>query len=89
MEPRPDGRGKRRQNGTHLHVSGAAMEPRPDGRGKLEAQALNSAMAKTPQWSPGLMAGGSPPVMLACPFAVAPQWSPGLMAGGSSPRSRA
>ena len=36
-----------------------------------------------PQWSPGLMAGGSPPHVRLEGAVGAPQWSPGLMAGGS------
>ncbi len=38
----------------------AAMEPRPDGRGKEVPAPTNGDRAKAPQWSPGLMAGGSP-----------------------------
>ena len=34
MEPRPDGRGKRRHPTKEPHDIRAAMEPRPDGRGK-------------------------------------------------------
>ena len=37
----------------------AAMEPRPDGRGKDKVRDLDNQIAVTPQWSPGLMAGGS------------------------------
>ena len=36
-----------------------------------------------PQWSPGLMAGGSPPHVRLEGAVGSPQWSPGLMAGGS------
>ncbi|MGB3029481.1 MAG: hypothetical protein WBB59_05135, partial [Candidatus Microthrix parvicella] len=38
----------------------AAMEPRPDGRGKPVAADLPASIA-SPQWSPGLMAGGRDP----------------------------
>ena len=37
----------------------AAMEPRPDGRGKAEGGPAFWTQIKAPQWSPGLMAGGS------------------------------
>ncbi len=38
-----------------------------------------------PQWSPGLMAGGSRYSLHAYGIAIdVPQWSPGLMAGGRS-----
>ena len=40
----------------------------------------------TPQWSPGLMAGGSQYLDTSVSPGVAPQWSPGLMAGGRLPR---
>ena len=40
-------------------VSTAAMEPRPDGRGKLREQLAETDDVAAPQWSPGLMAGGS------------------------------
>ncbi len=42
----------------------AAMEPRPDGRGKPWVQIAATSEYQTPQWSPGLMAGGS------CPMAM-------------------
>ena len=38
-----------------------------------------------PQWSPGLMAGGSRALRPLVAVLVAPQWSPGLMAGGRAP----
>ncbi len=42
-----------------------------------------SAVQYGPQWSPGLMAGGSPMIGPLSPVDQAlPQWSPGLMAGG-------
>ena len=37
----------------------AAMEPRPDGRGKLTQPLPAFDKHNPPQWSPGLMAGGS------------------------------
>ncbi|MGB4745238.1 MAG: hypothetical protein WBH39_06240, partial [Candidatus Microthrix parvicella] len=33
-----------------------------------------------PQWSPGLMAGGRPPIVFYAKKVKVPQWSPGLMA---------
>ena len=42
----------------------AAMEPRPDGRGKDKVRDLDNQIAVTPQWSPGLMAGGRSPATL-------------------------
>ena len=84
MEPRPDGRGK---DGHRTSAAGrrtAAMEPRPDGRGKGSAMGHNTGDAKLPQWSPGLMAGGSADAAEEKVATVAPQWSPGLMAGGRS-----
>ena len=35
------------------------MEPRPDGRGKPAWSILATNTGREPQWSPGLMAGGS------------------------------
>ena len=37
------------------------MEPRPDGRGKPWVQIAATSEYQTPQWSPGLMAGGRAP----------------------------
>ncbi len=37
----------------------AAMEPRPDGRGKADLHPTAPPYETWPQWSPGLMAGGS------------------------------
>ena len=37
----------------------AAMEPRPDGRGKASLNVTEKLRTAAPQWSPGLMAGGS------------------------------
>ena len=39
-------------------------------------------MVYMPQWSPGLMAGGSRNVWYVRVSGALPQWSPGLMAGG-------
>ena len=36
------------------------MEPRPDGRGKYNRWRIVYIQRWLPQWSPGLMAGGSP-----------------------------
>ncbi len=86
MEPRPDGRGKVAPEtcGAFSHY-GAAMEPRPDGRGKVATGIATAAQWLWPQWSPGLMAGGSPSTTGTVTPDAPPQWSPGLMAGGSSP----
>ena len=51
--------GRRLQLGTSRRVATAAMEPRPDGRGKAEGGPAFWTQIKAPQWSPGLMAGGS------------------------------
>ncbi len=37
----------------------AAMEPRPDVRGKADLHPTAPPYETWPQWSPGLMAGGS------------------------------
>ena len=60
MEPRPDGRGKVTAPPVSAPTITAAMEPRPDGRGKVKAHTSTGQRSATPQWSPGLMAGGSP-----------------------------
>ena len=91
MEPRPDGRGKKPGLSVVGDHRGAAMEPRPDGRGKQGTKILSMSGVYGPQWSPGLMAGGSSVCQQAGPVAVMPQWSPGLMAGGrrhQHPRGR-
>ena len=59
MEPRPDGRGKERADGAVGDDREAAMEPRPDGRGKTTFATGSATKQEKPQWSPGLMAGGS------------------------------
>ncbi|MGB4746896.1 MAG: hypothetical protein WBH39_14640, partial [Candidatus Microthrix parvicella] len=41
--------------------------------------------ASTPQWSPGLMAGGRDAHTAMRRDVDTPQWSPGLMAGGRAP----
>ena len=38
------------------------MEPRPDGRGKYNRWRIVYIQRWLPQWSPGLMAGGSPDI---------------------------
>ena len=69
-----------RRDGRHRQ---AAMEPRPDGRGKVPPVMLACPFAVAPQWSPGLMAGGSRAKQLIHHTPPRrPQWSPGLMAGG-------
>ena len=40
-------------------------------------------VGELPQWSPGLMAGGSHRAGGCSISTASPQWSPGLMAGGS------
>ena len=40
------------------------------------------SLGALPQWSPGLMAGGSGISTSHTPPRTGPQWSPGLMAGG-------
>ena len=40
-------------------TANAAMEPRPDGRGKADLHPTAPPYETWPQWSPGLMAGGS------------------------------
>ena len=62
MEPRPDGRGKVQIVCVRIRLLDAAMEPRPDGRGKPVIGLLSPVDQALPQWSPGLMAGGSPSV---------------------------
>ena len=62
----------------------AAMEPGPDGRGKDAAVLSAEPHSASPQWSPGLMAGGSTGDTWKPTALMEPQWSPGLMAGGSS-----
>ena len=83
MEPRPDGRGKPALEALNGAVTEhAAMEPRPDGRGKGFVIIDEVHNMTPPQWSPGLMAGGSRPAWRRRCQRSSPQWSPGLMAGG-------
>ena len=58
------------------------MEPRPDGRGKAARTKPSGDVYITPQWSPGLMAGGRSLARHTLRALAEPQWSPGLMAGG-------
>ncbi len=59
------------------------MEPRPDGRGKPKSIPPFPGWIPPPQWSPGLMAGGSKvKINIVGDASQLPQWSPGLMAGG-------
>ena len=51
--------GSRRRHDHYHTTRHAAMEPRPDGRGKLPITMHPATEAILPQWSPGLMAGGS------------------------------
>ena len=65
------------------------MEPRPDGRGKRGHVCTVVIPSSWPQWSPGLMAGGSKVEKLLDDYRDdTPQWSPGLMAGVSWPTLR-
>ena len=59
------------------------MEPRPDGRGKPKSIPPFPGWIPPPQWSPGLMAGGSKvKINIVGDASQLPQWSPGLKAGG-------
>ncbi len=51
--------GSARRGGEVPEDPAAAMEPRPDGRGKEGLNGQRDALVDLPQWSPGLMAGGS------------------------------
>ena len=55
----------------------AAMEPRPDGRGKTIGVRQNTARSpRRPQWSPGLMAGGSRSSIHARPIGISAAMEP-------------